>query len=596
MSFSFSILSVRNLLAGDYVAGKEPKNTMATCGGDSASQENSLTCAVCLSVFKDPKLLPCFHTFCAPCIQDVADRHRGSYFPCPACREPTSLPPGGATALKSNFYLRKEELDGARKGELCLAHEGKEKELFCVDCDKAICVKCIANEHVKHDIVDSHTAADRVTDKLPERKTDFDNAIVQVEEQIKATKEEQKAVSDKAAAVERNIRERHATIVAAADKFRDEALDSLRSVSTDINREIANRLKEQEGNLEKLKKISRQLEQTLRNGTDNDILTIEKEIRSEPYSKEAVSQMISHTHNVICRPALRFNVTADVMVQKARDFLGTVSKVQMEVAEPEVRVVDRFRCGEDTDIEVFSLCHVDTDPPSVWISYERCGLRTDEAVKAFKEGGGLLTTGTGRGMTTYKSYVKGRVMFAGKMPGSMHTYSKSLNASHFTLKKIPSGKANIETVKVTSTDHFQTERNLEFTITVGTHRAFDVDDKEQFFVVVEEAKLPDTRRKVLLYRRRGGGPVATYSPPHPDFQPSDVCFYTLGHQHVLLVSDELRDAIHVVRVQDRAMTFVRYLAPGCPVLIQPTAMTVDTLGRLWVACRGGHIITMEPAT
>ena len=100
--------------------------------------------------------------------------------------------------------------------------------------------------------------------------------------------------------------------MAAADKFRDEALDSLRSVSTDIDREIANKLKEQEGNLEK--QISRQLEQTLRDGTDNDILTIEKEIRSEPYSKEAVSQMISDTHNVICRPVLRFNITADVMV------------------------------------------------------------------------------------------------------------------------------------------------------------------------------------------------------------------------------------------------------------------------------------------
>ena len=591
-----SILPVRNLLAGDYVPGKEPKNTMATCGADSASQENSLTCAVCLNVFTDPKLLPCFHTFCALCVQEIADRHRGSYFPCPACHEPTSLPPGGAAALQSNFYIRTEELDGARKGELCLTHEGKVKELFCVDCDKAICVKCIANEHVKHDIVDSHTAADRVTDKLPERKTDFDYAIVQLEEQIKATKEEQKAVSDKTAAVERNISERHATIVAAADKFRDEALDSLRSVSKDIDREIANRLKEQEGNLEKLKNISRQLEQTLRNGTANDILTIEKEIRSEPYSKEAVSQMISHTHNVICRPALHFNVTTDVMVQKARDFLGTVSKVQMEVAEPEVRVVERFRCGEDTDIEVFSLCHVDKDPPVVWVSYERCGLRTDEEVKAFKEGGGFLRTDSSKGMTTYRRFAKGRAMIPIEQSGTMDTYSKSLTATHFKLSNLLSGKANIETVKITSTDPFETEDYLQFTVTVGAHRAFDVDDKEQFFVVVEEAKLPDTRRKVLLYRRRGGGPVATYSPPHPDFQPSDVCFYTLGHQHVLLVSDELRDAIHVVRVQDRAMTFVRYLAPGCPVLIQPTAMTVDTLGRLWVACRGGHIITMEPAT
>ena len=591
-----SVLPVRNLLAGDYVPGKEPKNTMDTCGGDSAFQENSLTCAVCLSVFTDPKLLPCFHTFCALCIQDVADRHQGSYFPCPACHEPTSLPPGGAAALQSNFYIRTEELNVGRKQEVCLTHEGKEKELFCVDCDKAICVKCIATEHVKHDIEDSHTAADRVRDKLPERKTDFDNAIVQVEEQIKATKEEQKAVSDKTATVERNIRERHATIVAAADKFRDEALDSLRSVSTDIDREIANRLKEQEENLEKLKKITRQLEQMLRDGTDNDILTVDKEIRSEPYSKEAVSQMISDTHNVICRPALRFSVTADVMVQKARDFLGTVSKVQMKFAESEVRVVERFRCGKDTGIEVFSLCHVDEDPPVVWVSYERCGLRTDEAVKAFKEGGGLLRTDNGKGMITSKRYAKGSAMRPIQMPGSMETYSKSLTAAHFKLTNLLSGKANIETIKVTSTDPFETERHLQFTITVGAHRAFDVDDKEQFFVVVAEAKRPNARRKVLLYRRSGGGPVATYSPPHPDFQPSDVCFYTLGHQHVLLVSDELLDAIHVVRVQDGAMTFVRYLAPGCPVLIQPTAMNVDTLGRLWVACRGGHIITMEPAT
>ena len=268
----------------------------------------------------------------------------------------------------------------------------------------------------------------------------------------------------------------------------------------------------------------------------------------------------------------------------------------MEVAEPEVSVMERFRCGEDTDIEVFSLCHVDEDPPVVWVSYERCGLRTDEAVKAFKEGGGLLRNDNGKGVITSKRYAKGSAMHPVQTPGSMETYSKSLTAAHFKLKNLLSGKANIQTIKVTSTDPFETERHLQFIINVGAHRAFDVDDKEQFFVVVEEAKLPDTRRKVLLYRRRGGGPVATYSPPHPDFQPSDVCFYTLGHQHVLLVSDELRDAIHVVRVQDRAMTFVRYLAPGCPVLIQPTAMTVDTLGRLWVACRGGHIITMEPAT
>ena len=73
-------------------------------------------------------------------------------------------------------------------------------------------------------------------------------------------------------------------------------------------------------------------------------------------------------------PVLRFNVTADVILQKADDFIGTVTKVEMEVAAPEVTVVERFRCGEDTDIEVFTLCHVDEDPPCVWVSYDRYGF------------------------------------------------------------------------------------------------------------------------------------------------------------------------------------------------------------------------------
>ena len=177
-----------------------------------------------------------------------------------------------------------------------------------------------------------------------------------------------------------------------------------------------------------------------------------------------------------------------------------------------------------------------------------------------------------------------------------YSFCKSRIDTHYRLSNYLSGNADITLVTVTSIEPFTTERKTEFTIKVGDHRAFDVDDEEQFFVVVEEAKLPDTWRKVLLYQRASEDPVATYTHPTLAFQPSDVCFYTLGHQHVLLVSDELCDAIHVVHVQDRVMTFLRYLAPGCPSLIQPTAMTVDVSGRLWVACRGGHIITMEPKT
>ncbi|KAK7483388.1 hypothetical protein BaRGS_00025328 [Batillaria attramentaria] len=156
------------------------------------------------------------------------------------------------------------------------------------------------------------------------------------------------------------------------------------------------------------------------------------------------------------------------------------------------------------------------------------------------------------------------------------------------------GQATVFTNQIVSEDPFKTESTKECTVTCGAHRAFDVDACRQLFVVLEEAQAPDLQRTVRLYRRPQPDAIATYSPPVAPFQPSDVCFYTLGGHEVLLVADELNDAIHVVNVQDGRLSFARYLAPGCPLLVQPTALNTDTRGRLWVACRGGTILNCKP--
>jgi hypothetical protein len=88
--------------------------------------------------------------------------------------------------------------------------------------------------------------------------------------------------------------------------------------------------------------------------------------------------------------------------------------------------------------------------------------------------------------------------------------------------------------------------------------------------------------------------VATYQPHSLVFQPSDVCFYRLGGQEVLLVSDEANDAIRVFRVEENCMRFVRYLTNDCRLVKQPSAMAVDVKGHLWVACQGGKLITIQP--
>jgi hypothetical protein len=48
--------------------------------------EEHLTCSVCLEPFKDPKVLPCLHSYCHACIVKLAENAKSSTINCPECR------------------------------------------------------------------------------------------------------------------------------------------------------------------------------------------------------------------------------------------------------------------------------------------------------------------------------------------------------------------------------------------------------------------------------------------------------------------------------------------------------------------------------
>ncbi|XP_070204700.1 uncharacterized protein [Littorina saxatilis] len=569
---------------------KPPPKKMATGGGDVTEPDR---CSVCLDPYRNPKFLPCHHTFCAECITDVANSHTERTFPCPSCRNPTSLPAGGVAALQANFYLKKQQATTAPlKRTLCKIHDDNNLEFYCVKCDEAICLNCKLTKHEQHKTDDLKTAAEQKKVELATDVSRLQNAVDKVIKQVQKTREEQQAVLEKKATVEKNIRNRHTIMVTAADRFRDEALESLRSVSPDIQSDVDKLLKRQEDNLEQLLNIQQRLEQTVSGGAASDVIVVTKQMKSGRGSEQAVKKLTSTELSVLRRPVLDFKSTSDVMLQKARDFLGTVSNMEMEDAAPEVRVERRFQHVAEPDVEVFSLCHDDDDTRGVWVSYERCSMKENCPEAIFNEDGSTRENGEHQGKVSRKLCAKGMTMFATQPVGKFRTFCQSPTTKHFQLDNHLAGKANVIILNVISTQPFKAETKTDFTINVGAHRAFDVDATEQYFVVVEEANLPNMWRKVRLYQRPGGDPVTSYDPPTHRFQPSDVCFYSLGGHHVLLVTDELNDTIHVVSVNRKKMTFLRYLAPGCPLLIQPTAITVDVDGRLWLACRGGDILTI----
>ena len=554
-----------------------------------------MTCKICLDIFRAPKLLPCSHTFCQKCLDDVIARQSGGHFPCPTCREEIQVPAGGSSDLRNNNYLDSLELERARDGTHCAEHK-KNLRLYCTACEKPICLVCKSTDHDDHKTEDLRKAAARAKGQLVGDKTRLEHAGTELRQRAEVTRQEQQTLQDKKAAVETALRDRHATLVAAADTLHEEELASLHALSAQLESGLAADLARLGTNLDEVDSLGRRLDQAVNSGAGCELLALAKEMRDGRGSQRSVGQLTSSQTRVISHPGLRFTVTDDFIVKTVRHFLGTVVKVEKGVAANEVTAEERFRCGEERDIEVFSLCPGGQGKRDIWVSYERRGLRKDAPSEKFDEKGKLIQTYKDHaGKVTHKSWANESVIHISCTNECLYTYDKSEKQVMYRVTNKMSGEAVICTEKVTSEDPFKTERKTIFRITVGAQRALAVDASEQLFVVVEEAQAPDSQRQVRLYRRPEKAALATYTPPSAAFQPSDVCFYRLGGQEVLLVSDTMRDAIHVVDVQqDGAMSFLRYLAPGCPLLLQPTALNTDSQGRLWVACRGGKVITMTP--
>ncbi|KAL8595469.1 hypothetical protein ACOMHN_024168 [Nucella lapillus] len=549
---------------------------MATGG----REEDLHTCPVCLQDFRDPRFLPCcYHTLCAECIVRLDDHHPVGWFRCPVCRKFTSLPPEGVIGLQRNFYIQA----ATSRDDICPLHRKKELDLYCVQCHQSICINCKMTKHEGHHTDDLNTVASRKRRELQTDEQRLHNAMSKVAKNDTSLQEKTQHLDKKMTALEKTVDNLRAVIAAANDRKTAEVRMSLQSVHTDLRSDIGCDRKQQGGHTAEISNLLQQVKDAMTSGTASDVMTVAEEMTNGCGSQTALEALTSPIDRPFLMPVLQSDVSIDAVIQAIDGCLGTVRQVEMETV-PEVRVTERFQCAQDPDVEVFALCHDDKDPPVMWVSYERCGMETDAPWKAFTETGECVATDTEVGKVSSKRFTKGRCMYPIPKPGRFVTYCKSPTAAHFRLDNTLSGQADIDRVTVTSTDPFKAETKTKFTIQVGPHRAFDVDDTEQYFAVVEEAKKRTACRIVRLYRRSVQKAVSKYKYPGKELcQPSDVCFYTLRGQKVLLITDQRNDAIHVVTIHGDTMQFERFLYGSCGPLVQPTAITVDVHDRLWVA-------------
>ncbi|NWY66254.1 TRI59 protein, partial [Erithacus rubecula] len=151
--------------------------------------EEELTCAICCDTFREPRLLPCSHTFCAPCLQRLLQPPRGPAaalsLRCPTCRAPAP----GPEALPLNLALqaviekiRQEERgrEQQEEGGTCGEHPRQPLNILCLRERRLVCGRCVTiGRHRGHPIDDprcahgrARAAAGRLREQLREQLRD----------------------------------------------------------------------------------------------------------------------------------------------------------------------------------------------------------------------------------------------------------------------------------------------------------------------------------------------------------------------------------------------------------------------------------------
>ncbi len=148
-------------------------------GGRSFYDEDLTTCALCMETYKDPRALPCLHSFCYGCLEDLLPNDKeklgkSNTIKCPLCQEEHELGAKGLSGFRKNFNIQSlidrmetntkklnkvdhlgENSNPTKIVEYCWEHRNKIALYYCQDtkCSKVICESCWLNEHENHPVI-----------------------------------------------------------------------------------------------------------------------------------------------------------------------------------------------------------------------------------------------------------------------------------------------------------------------------------------------------------------------------------------------------------------------------------------------------------
>eukprot|EP00731_Ephydatia_muelleri_P009356 Em0004g1694a len=124
------------------------------------------TCWLCYKPYKEPRILPCLHSFCGQCLHKEIERSGTKQnMECPTCQRSITIPEGGVNAIPQNLhlgfevevarYMSKIDSDGEKSCDACIDGSTGPAVVFCCTCHHLLCKLCHDN-HKRNKILCHH--------------------------------------------------------------------------------------------------------------------------------------------------------------------------------------------------------------------------------------------------------------------------------------------------------------------------------------------------------------------------------------------------------------------------------------------------------
>ncbi|XP_013790529.1 B-box type zinc finger protein ncl-1-like, partial [Limulus polyphemus] len=130
-----------------------PDSTACSSASDHSLEESvSTKCPLCQDTYTIPKVLPCLHTFCQPCLEKIQESP--DKIKCPQCHEEFLLTTQGVAGLLSNYAVSNIlETNAMNVTSLCCTGcKTKESNAVarCFDCANFLCSNCVMAHQFMH--------------------------------------------------------------------------------------------------------------------------------------------------------------------------------------------------------------------------------------------------------------------------------------------------------------------------------------------------------------------------------------------------------------------------------------------------------------